>query len=200
VFDLKFDLTDLERKAAALGTAHDQISFTLSLALNAAVRNAQTALVQHTWPQHITQRNAAFIRRALQINYSMKYNLRVEIYDDLGRANLKLHDIGGTAQPRNGRFAIPSSAAVARTAQGVRSGQRPANLNNKFIANLRGRGDAVWQRVGRKGRHLKLMYILKPSSRVPADVPFEQDFRDVMLDALRTSIPAAMARAMRPRQ
>jgi hypothetical protein len=198
MFEIKFDLSDLEKKVAALGTAVEQIPFTLSLALNTAVKNTKEALVRNTWPQHVTQRNAAFINRALQIDYSKKYNLRVEIYDDLGRANLSLHLFGGTASPRSGRFAIPSSTAVTKTAQGVRSSQRPRAITNSFVANLRGHGDAVWKRVG--GRNLKLMYVLKPSNRVLADVPFENDFRETMADALRTSIPAAMVRAMRTRR
>jgi hypothetical protein len=200
MFSVKFDAFDIETQARALGTARDQIPFTLALALNDAAKTTKQHLVAETWPQHVTQRNTAFIKRALQIDYATKRELRVEIYDDLHRANLLLHLLGGTATPHQGRFAIPSSTAVAKTAHGVRSSQKPRAIANSFVANLRGRGDAVWKRTGRKGRNLKLMYVLKPSSKVPADVPFERDFQDSMITEVRKSMPRAMARAMKGRE
>jgi hypothetical protein len=201
MFDLRFDLTDLEKQARALGTAADQIPFTLSLALNAAAKKTKESLVKNTWPQHVKQRNARFIDRALQIDYSMKYNLRVEIFDSLGRASLMLHGQGGTKLPKGSNLAIPTSN-VRRGATGIPHGLRPRELNArfKFVANLRGRGDAVWLRIGPKGRHLKLMYVLKPSASIAATVPFWDDFQESMRNELRAALPAAMARAMSTRR
>jgi hypothetical protein len=201
MFDLRFDLTDLEKQARALGTAYDQIPFMLSIALNAAAKATKQKLVQDTWPQHVTQRNARFIDRALQIDYSMKYNLRIEIFDSLNRGSLLLHGEGGTKLPKGSNLAIPISGNVRRGATGIPKGLRPRALDAKykFVANLRGRGDAVWLRVGSKGRHLKLMYVLKPSTSIAATVPFWGDFQESMRNELRTALPTAMARAMRPR-
>jgi hypothetical protein len=202
MFDLRFDLTDLEKQARALGTAYDQIPFTLSLALNAAAKKTKEFLVKNTWPQHVTQRNARFINAALQIDFSMKYNLRIEIFDSLNRGSLMLHGQGGTKLPKGSNLAIPISSNVRRGATGIPKGLRPRELDAKykFVANLRGRGDAVWLRIGPKGRHLKMMYVLKPSASIAATVPFWQDFQESMRDELRAALPAAMARAMSTRR
>ena len=169
--------------------------------MNAAAKKTKEFLVKNTWPSHVTQRNARFINRALQINYAMKYNLRVEIYDDLNRASLMLHGEGGTKRPKGTNLAIPISSNVRKGATGIRKGLRPRELNAKFkfVANLRGRGDAVWLRTAPKGRHLKMMYVLRPSASIAKTVPFWEDFQESMRNELRSALPAAMARAMKPR-
>jgi hypothetical protein len=51
-----------------------------------------------------------------------------------------------------------------------------------------------------KGGRLHLMYAFKTSAAQPGDVPFTDDFRQAMTMELRTSFPAAMARAMAGRR
>lgn len=200
MIELRFNLTDFEAKAKALGGAQDQVQFALSLALNNAVRNARNVLVQDTWPQHVTQRNPAFIGRALRTKFATKSDLHVEIYDDLQRGSLKLHAEGGTKVARK-RLAIPVSGSAPRAsrgAHGVRKSLRPGAI----IASTPKRALRITAKgifVGKSGR-LNLMYAFKPSAVQPADVPFEAAFRQAIKDDVRTSFPAAMARAMSTRR
>lgn len=197
MFEVRFNLADFERQAKVLHGALDQVPFALSLALNDAIKQAREELVSETWPQHVTQRNATFIKRALRINFSTKRNLRAEVYDDLGRAHLKLHAKGGVKQGKH-RLAIPPKGAVRRGAHGVVKSQRPAQI----IANTPKRALRVTPRgilVG-KGGKLYLKYSFRPSANQPADVPFDRDFEAFMLRQVRASFPAALVRAMKSRR
>jgi hypothetical protein len=165
--------------------------------MNQAAKNTRQVLVQNTWPTHVTQRNTSFIGRALRTNFANKRNLSVEIYDSLGRAHLKLHD-GGGDKTAKGRFAIPVTGAIARTAKGVAKSKKPhALVMNTPKRALRITDKGIF--VGKGGR-LQLMYTFKVRTGQPADVPFDQDFRSAMTAELRTSFPAALSRAMAGRR
>jgi hypothetical protein len=197
---LTIDFSAFERKAREFDAAIDQVPYALSLAMNEAVKNTRELLIRDTWPRHIEQRNANFIRAALKITqYASKRNLRVVIGENPqvgGRGSIALHAKGGTRTAKAGRIAVPSQDLKARRgAHGVPKGMRPTNAPNTFK-----KGDILYQRTGRKGRNLKLLYTLKPSARIPAQVPFEDDFKIAMVNEMRTSFPAALAKAMRGRR
>ncbi len=194
-FDIQFDAAEFVEAADRLGAAADQMPFILSLALNRAVRDTRKYLTDVTWPVSITQRNPGFIKAALQTVWSNKQNLSVEIYDALGRASLKAHAEGGTKVPHSGSLAIPTSH-IHRTAHGVPSHQKPRALRNSFR-----RGDKLYQQIGRgRSRRLRVMYLLKPSVRIPADVPFYADFAREMRNGLNRHLPGAVEQAMRTRR
>jgi hypothetical protein len=197
MFEMQFNMVDLERQARKLDGAIDQVPYALSLALNKAGTNTRQVLVQDTWPRHVTQRNAGFIGRALRTEFATKQNLRVEIYDDLNRGHLKLHAEGGTKIAKR-QLAIPPQGSVTRTSSGVRKSQKPAAI----IASTPNRALRITARgifFGEGGR-LHLKYGLTMSAAQPADVPFEQAFESTMRDEVRTSFPAAMAKAMSTRR
>jgi len=198
MFEIKFDVSEFERRAKELDGTIDQLPFALALAMTKAAENTKAALVDQ-WPQHVTQRNASFIKRALQVKPATKHDLRVEIYDDLGRANLKLHADGGTERAKS-KFAIPVQNNVRRGARGVPRSKAPRALANSFITDLRGKGAALWVRYGRNGRRLKLMYTLRAAVEVKKDVPFRETFAATMRKELRETFPAAMKRAMLTRR
>jgi hypothetical protein len=197
MIDLEIDCRAFEKRADELHAQIDQVPYALALAMNQAAKNTRQVLVQDTWPSHVTQRNTSFIGRALRTNFANKRNLRVEIYDSLGRAHLKLHDTGGDKAAK-GRFAIPVTGSIARTAKGVAKSKKPHAL----VLNTPKRALRITQKgifVG-KGGKLQLMYAFKTNTDQPADVPFDQDFRDAMSIELRTSFPAALSRAMASRR
>jgi hypothetical protein len=197
MIDLEIDCRAFEKRAKELHGQIDQVPYALALAMNAAARNTRQALVQDTWPSHVTQRNTSFIGRALRTNFANKRNLQIEIYDSLGRAHLKLHDTGGDKTARS-TFAIPVTGEIKRTAKGVAKSKRPhALVVNTPKRALRITNKGIF--VGKGGR-LHLMYSFKSSTGQPADVPFERDFRDAMTIELRTSFPAALSKAMSSRR
>lgn len=191
---IKFDMSQAHAKALAVGASADQIPYALARSLNDAAEQTRSYLIANTWPGHVTQRNTAFISAALTTKgaRATKGDLSVEIYDRLGRANLALHARGGTRVAK-GSFIAVGSANVSRGAHGVPAAQRPRALKNSFR-----RGNNVYQRTG-KGRNarVRLMYVLKPTARIPRDVPFVEDFRSLMEQWLEYYIPVNVAVAMR---
>jgi hypothetical protein len=205
MFEIKFDISDFERQAQRIGGALDQVPFALSQSLFEAATNTKNLLTQDTWPRHVHARNSSFLGWALGISSPSKSNLVVEIYDRRGFDFLKRLETGGIKQAKKGvNLAIPTSN-VRIGARGVAKGQRPRDLSNSFVANIKGRGPAIFQRTPGKGKKnkrgkLKLMYVLKPSVQIGAMVPFEEDFAESMRNELRTSFASAMSRAMKSRR
>lgn len=192
---LSFDVRDFERIASSMRGAQDQMAFAISVSLNKAAQNTENRLASETWASHVQVRNRGFLRAALDIERSDKRNLRVTVFDKLGRANLSLHETGGTARSKTGRFAIPTSR-VRKGAKGVVQSQRPANLSRKVVKD-----GLIFQKVGRgKSERLQLMFKLQPTNQVKADVPFHRDFNRFMREEARREFPKAMAKAMRTRK
>lgn len=188
------DMAAFEKMASNVGGMQDQIPFALSRALNKAVLNTENRLATETWPQHVTVRNRSFLKAALAPEFSDKRKLRVALVDKLGRAALALHAHGGTKQAR-GSFAIPTKR-VSRGSKGVVQSQRPASLKNKVV-----KGGLIFQAVGRgKNKKLALMFTLKPTTKVKADVPFHQEFARFMSEEAKREFPRAVVQAMRTRR
>ena len=192
---LTFDLRDFQRIARDLRALENQIPFALAQALNASAEVARKEVIETTWPEHVEARNRTFMRAALTTKgeRATKRNLRVVVYDRLGRASLSLHEKGGTKRPRGATLAVPSGDLQARrTGKGVPKGLRPRAIPNSFK-----KGDGIYQRVGTgKGRGLKLMYVLKTSAPIKADVPFHADFNRAMRRTLPVQFRIAMHKAM----
>jgi hypothetical protein len=194
---VKFDYSDFLRKADELSAAADQVPYALARALNQAAEDAQTVLIVSTWPKSVHVRNTSFMRAALRRIYATKGNLTVEIYDSLHRAQLQKHAVGGTKTARGGHLAIPSSE-IPLGSHGVRKSDRPAAL----IARTAKRALRITSRgiyVGKGGR-LHLKYALRRSVPIPADVPFESDFRTAMREGVRTAFPIWIRKAMQTRR
>ncbi|MGU3286475.1 hypothetical protein [Methylobacterium mesophilicum] len=190
----EIDMAPFEKMAASVGAMQDQVPFAISRSLNKAVLTAENRLANETWPQHVTVRNRGFLKAALSPEFSDKRNLRVALVDKLGRAALQLHAKGGTKQAKS-NFAIPT-ARVRRSSKGVVQSQKPGALKNKVV-----KGGLIFQAVGRgKNKKLQLMFTLKPTTRVKADVPFYADFTRFMSEEAKREFPKSIAQAMRTRR
>jgi hypothetical protein len=195
---LKLDVSDFTRAAAAFDRLQrDQFPYAISRAMNDAVKATRNEIITSTWPTAVHVRNPGFIRWALNVKYATKRSLTVEINDDKaqGRGHLGLHDTGGT-KPARVLQAVPGQY-IRKNGRGVPRNQLPRALPNSFR-----KGDVIYQRVQeskRKGgrRSLKLMYTLKPSVRLKADVPFTTDFNRVMREELERAFPRRMEEAIR---
>lgn len=197
MIDIKLDIRDFEVMTERMGAAADQIPFALSRALNDAANDTYEHLIEETWPKAVTVRNSNFLRHFLKTKYSSKYDLTVEIYDSSPdqRGHLALHAEGGIKTGKGAHLAIPTQN-VDRGSAGVYKNERPSNLPGKVV-----KGNAIYQQTGRgKNRKLKLMYLLVRQANQPADVPFEQDFRQTMLDSATKHFTERMAEAMKTRR
>ncbi|MCD0417273.1 hypothetical protein LOC51_08605 [Rubrivivax sp. JA1024] len=199
MLEVKFDFSDFERKARELGAVADQIPFALANAMTAAAFKTRDVLVNETWPAHVEARNRSFIRRALRIEKAIKRDLQVEIYDDLGRGNLKLHAKGGTRVAQRRNLAIPPSGTAQRKSGGaIKAGALPKALVAKTPKRaLRITPKGIF--VGEGGR-LRLKYALKQSAQINKDVPFYEDFQRVMRQEIARAFPTTMRNAMKTRR
>jgi hypothetical protein len=163
--------------------------------MNRSAEVTRSFLIKQTWPGHIQQRNASFIAASLTTKdaRASKQSLSVEIYDKLDRGNLQKQALGGTRSPRGGsNLAVPAST-IRRTSRGVPSRLRPKNLTNAF--KLKG---LLFVR-DKKGK-AKLVYALKPATKIPKRVPFYEDFAASMQRELQRTIPLAVQQAMATRR
>jgi hypothetical protein len=195
MFKVEIDYLNAQQVAQSLGAAADQVPYAIALALNRSAEVTRTLLIRQTWPGAIHARNASFIGASLTTREARasKSSLSVEIYDKLNRGNLQLQAKGGSRVPRtSGTLAIPASD-ITRTAHGVPKRLRPKNLKTAVR-----KGNLLFARDG-KGR-LKLLYALKPATRVPKRVPFYEDFYASMARELKRTLPMAVEKAMRTRR
>ena len=205
-----FDFRDVDRAIRRLEGFERQVPFALAKAMNATVEIARKNDLPQAWSQHITARNPNFLKAALSTTRARanKRNLRVELYDRLGRGNLALHDAGGARSPRGGAIAVPSKANLQpkRGSHGVPKGLRPRNVPNSFVKQSK-YGPVLFQRVGtykkatknspaQDNRHLKAMYGLAPSVRIRADMPFHAEFSRIVKREMPRQYSKAIREAM----
>lgn len=194
---IEFDFDDFARVAGNMGVAIDQLPYAFMLALNRSADITRDFLIRQTWPQHIQQRNSSFIAASLTTREARasKTSLAVEIYDKLDRGNLLLQAQGGTREPLAGaNLAVPTSdVAATRTGRGIAPRLKPKNLQNAFRIK-----DAVFVRDRR--RRLKMLYTLKPTTKVPRRVPFYEDFANSMTREMERTLPLAIEKAMATRK
>lgn len=152
-----FDLRDITRVTRNLEKFADQIPFALARSLNDAAEIGMRRDLPTTWANSIGARDPNFIGQALSMKgtRATKKLLRVTVYDRFGRANLKLHDVGGRALPkRAAALAIPVGAIAAkRGAKGIPKRLAPGVLPNSFVTdgkrpNTHLKQGAIYQRAG----------------------------------------------------
>jgi hypothetical protein len=143
----------------------------------------------------VQQRNQSFIAASLTTRgaRATKQSMSVEIYDKLDRGNLQMQAKGGTRAPHGGaNLAVPVSS-VKRTSRGV-----PARLRPKNLPTAVRKGDVLYAK-DKKGK-LTLLYVLKPTTKIPKRVPFYEDYAASMERELLRTIPLAVAKAMATRK
>ena len=112
------------------------------------------------------------------VKRATKTKLRVSARDRFDRGNLQLHTTGVTKRARSGRIAIPSRFTKAtRGARGVRKALRPRAVvdNPNGYIDRDGPRDAIYQRYGRGGNRVRLLYVLQPSARLRKRFRFYED-------------------------
>ena len=112
------------------------------------------------------------------VRRATKTKLRVSARDRFDRGNLQLHATGGTKRAQSGRIAIPSRFIKAtRGARGVRKALRPRAVvdSPKGYIDRDGPRDAIYQRYGRGGSKVRLLYVLHRSAKIPKRFRFYED-------------------------
>lgn len=203
-FTIHIDASDFAQLANRFEGGLRELPWVMSRLLNESVRNARQVLVQQTWPRSINQRNTGFISATLHMEFATKRNLVAEINTESPAARPAMKEIvarhayGGTRRPVRSRFlAVPASAWIIRTAFGVRQDQSPRYLIERTPKRaLRITDKGIF--VAENGR-LQLRYSFHSSTEQPKDVPFVEDFKEVVLQTVRTGFQREMLKALAPR-
>jgi hypothetical protein len=180
--------------AKVRGIADKQIPFATALALTRTAQDAQ-AEIRRQMPQRFTVRNN-WIQKGVIIRKATKQDLAALVIDrdDF----MTIQETGGTKTPRGRSVAVPQAVRVNKRGIVPRT-QRPSALVGKpniFRAVIRG-VDGLWQRVGPKGRGIKLLYVLKPSVPIKPRFGFFETVRGVAVDRFTTQFELAFAHAVR---
>jgi len=159
-----------------------QLPFAFAKTLNETMKAVPKYTVARTYPRAFDARNLAFFRAAMftgsAVKRATKTKLRVSARDRFVRGNLQLHATGGTKRARSGRIAIPSRYPKAtRGARGVPKNLCPRSVvaTPKGFIDRDGPRDAIYQRYGRSGKQVRLLYVLHRSARIPKRFRFYED-------------------------
>lgn len=163
-----------------------QLPFATSLAVNDTAFDIRHSTVK-LFNSSFQIRNKRFASTAFRVQRGNKRNLTARVYDRLGRDWLKRQAKGGTKKARGRSLLVPIEAK--KTGRGTRP---PRSYKNSFIGTVRGK-KGVFQRYGRKGSKLRLLFLLKPSVKVPQRFDFYPNAKRVA----RRNFPHNYAKAWR---
>jgi len=159
-----------------------QLPFAFSKTLNETMKAVAKYTVARTYPRAFDVRNKGFFKAAMftgdAVRWATKTKLRASARDRFDRGNLQLHATGGTRRARSGSMAIPSRYTKAtRGARGVRKNLRPRAVVDtpKGFIDRGGPRDAIYQRYGRGGKQVRLLYVLQPSAKIRKRFRFYED-------------------------
>ena len=159
-----------------------QLPFAFAKTLNQTMKAVGKYTVARTYPRAFDVRNKGFFKAAMftkdAVRWATKTKLRVSARDRFDRGNLQLHATGGTKRARSGRIAIPSRFTKAtRGARGVRKALRPRAVVDtpKGFIDRDGPRDAIYQRYGRGGSKVRLLYVLHRSAKIRKRFRFYED-------------------------
>lgn len=168
-----------------------QLPFAFAKTLNQTMKAVGKYTVARTYPRAFDVRNKKFFNASMfqnsrkhgnSIKWATKTKLRVSARDRFERGNLQLHTTGGTKRARSGRMAIPSRYTKARRGpKGVGKTLRPRAVVNtlKGFIDRDGPRDAIYQRYGRGGSKVRLLYVLHRSAKIRKRFRFYEDAQRV---------------------
>ena len=193
---LKLDAGEFQRAASRFDKGAKQASFAMARSLNDSAEAARQHIITTTWPSAVAVKNQRFISAALTTagQRATKSNLRVELYDRIGRVPLTRLEDGGTKRPGTGMLAVPTRAVRRGSNGAVVRGQKPRALDPKKVVK---KGNLLFTRVGRgKNEKLRLLYKLQSSANVRARVPFHRTFNEVVRREMRSNFDRRLLEAL----
>ena len=149
-------------------------------AINDTAFDVRQFVVKTLWPQTFPKRrNDRFPSVYFRVTKRAAYGSLVANVGPNRKLGYKrfvdLQIKGGKKIPR-GRYVAVPTRKVQLTQRGPRKNQRPENIKGSFVADITGRGPAIWTRdkPGRQGQRgkLKMWYTLHPSIDMEAVFPY----------------------------
>lgn len=169
-----------------------QAPFAIALSLTRTARDAQEA-IREELPGKFHLRNS-WTSRGVRIQRADKQHLEAIVS---APDYMALQETGGTKTPQNGRhIGIPNREALG---DGIlRAGKRPRGLLDKpnVFLLVRGGERLVAQRMGRKGRKLRILYSLEATQQVAPRFGMFETVRDTVNGRFAMNLDAAFMQAM----
>lgn len=201
MIEIKLDLSEVYALADDLAVAHDQVPFAMARVMNAAAFIARDSLVHQTWPRSVEQRAINFPSAVIHVVKATKSHLHVEIVEDRQSSTAPLidHAEGGTRHAKT-KFAIPlpdyRRGRITAT-HGLKMDARLAAVLKRTPKRaLRITPGGVF--IGQHGR-LQMIFAFKEQVTMRKDVPFEEDFKRVVMEVIDRELEPALLMAMRTR-
>lgn len=158
---------DLKRFGRKLKSfARRQLAFAVSKAINDTLFDVRRSSVD-LYNASFEVRNRRFIRSALRVKKASKRNLVGHLRDRFEKDWLERQAQGGTKTPRGSKLLVP--VAAKRYAKGTKD---PRSYAKSFIGKTRDGRLGLFQRYGRGGKRMRMLFALKDSVRVPKRFPF----------------------------
>lgn len=171
-----------------------QIPYAASQALNDTAENVRQALIRE-WNTSFNVRAKGLARAMWRKKFANKHNLEAAVFDRLKRFFVMLQAQGGTKSPFSSSNLIIPTRAIKRLASGKISKRRqPRAIKNAFIADLRGRGPALWQR--QRNGSLKMLYVLEPRVQIKRAFNMEGRSRRTVRDRFYGHMRRRLIRAL----
>lgn len=160
----------------------EQIPFAMSKAMNETALDIRNHIVKSVWQSSVGVKQRGFAGRAFRVRWSRKTDLVAAVYADPSRVSeagikaIARVEEGIRHYPFRSRYlAVPTFKALTNSGRVKKAAREALNETNPraFVADLRGRGPAIWQR--NNNGTLSMLFVLKPSVPTPKVFPFERE-------------------------
>ena len=169
--------------------------------LNDTAFDVRKFVVQTLWPRSFPRaRNPKFAKAAFNVKRSDPKTLKAIVFDRLDKEIFRRTTTGSVRRARKGNLAIPETIRgnVKIGQRGPTKANRPANIKNAIVLDLKGRGEAIYKQT-KDG--LKLMYVLKPTATQAKNFEFYKfagaKARQRFPKHIKREVPFAIKRAER---
>lgn len=177
--------------------ARDQVPFAIALALTRTAKDVQQRLVGTLGD--FFQVRGTWVARSIRIDKAKKGPAPFAVVGSLYEP-MELQAEGGEKTGK-GDVAVPVAARADKTAK-TSPAKWPGQLLTRkgFFLRESPEGAAIYQRIGRGGRNLKLWWLLEPSVEVEPRWPFEGIAEETVQREVADNFCAAMEQALRTRR
>lgn len=201
---VEMDLRDVQR---AMGAFSDQAPWATKRALDKVAFKARNHVVKRVWPTQVKRRAKGFMGRAMRVIKANKYTLTAVVHVDESRVSPEGVEAvdrlikGQPHFPYNGQYlAIPvrydGLTLVLKSGKLSKRGRALLDKNNPktFVADLKGKGPAIWHRTS-TGR--RLLFVLKPKVKTPAKFRFSRSIERFVKKRWKRIIELEMKNAIK---
>ena len=164
--------------------------------INDLLKMAQDAQYK-TMRKNFTIRNEAFLKYSVRIQFASRQSQTGALFiaDLSGKHTSNIWETfegGGTKTPTKGKYvAVPTDEAWPNKATIRPTRNKPRNLRNSFVVR-HGANKLILNRIGKKGKSIQVMYVLRGAVRIPDKL----HFYDTVLPVIENNYQSVIERLL----